>query len=67
MEYDSILKQNIYHYEKRRDPFDEDIINAILEKEQPDFDDKPLKVLSSSLRGYVKDLHKLQKESTPLK
>lgn len=39
--------------EKRRDRFEEDIINAILEREDVDLDTKPLDIVSESLRGYM--------------
>lgn len=58
--YDSIIKPTIQRAENKRDHFEEDIIKAILEKEEQEFDDKPLELVSESLRGYIHDLKEMQ-------
>lgn len=61
MEFDSILKPAIQRREKKRDRFEEEIIKTILEREE--LEDKPLELVTESLKGYIKDLHNLQAES----
>lgn len=51
--YDTLLKPAIMRAEKKRDKFDDDIIKAILEREETDQDLKPLNIFSESLKGYV--------------
>lgn len=58
--FDSILSPQIRMKEKKRDRFDEDIIKSILEREDTDFDSKPLDFVTESLRGYMHDLKELQ-------
>ena len=60
---DSILPYAIAQKEKKKDRFDEDIIKSILNQEEVEAQvDKPLKIYSESLKGYIEDLKKLQKE-----
>lgn len=51
--YDSVLGPALRRAEKQRDKFDDDIIKAILEREETDQDEKPLQIFSESLKGYV--------------
>lgn len=51
--FDEVLSPQIRLKEKRRDRFEEDIINSILEREGVDLDNKPLEIVSESLRGYM--------------
>jgi len=58
--YDEILSPQIRLKETKRDHFDEDIIKSILEREDAgDLDNKPLEIVTESLRGYIHDLHEL--------
>lgn len=55
--FDNILGLSIKRQQKKFDHFEENIIKAILEKEE--MEDKPLELVTKSLKGYVKDLHLL--------
>lgn len=59
--FDDILKPSLQKAEKRKDKFDDDIIRAILERGEIDEDEKPLKIFSESLKGYITDVKDLQK------
>lgn len=54
--FDDILTPAIARQAKNRDRFEEDIIKTILEREDREDDEKPLEILSESLKGYIKDL-----------
>lgn len=58
--YDDILSPQIRLKERKRDRFEEDIIHSLLEREDADFDSKPLDIVTESLRGYMHDLKTLQ-------
>lgn len=64
--YDDIIKPAILRQQKKHDHFEEDIIKGILEREEWEDEDKPLEIFSESLKGYIKDVHKLQKEAKSL-
>jgi len=58
--YDDILKPGIMRQEKKRDRFEEDIIKHILQQEDVEGLDKPIELVTESLKGYIKDLRDLQ-------
>lgn len=60
--YDDIIKPAILRQQKKFDHFEEDIIKGILEKEEWEDEDKPLEIFSESLKGYVQDVQKLQRD-----
>lgn len=62
--FDDILRPALLRQEKKRDRFEEDIIHAILDREETEIDSKPLEIVSESLKGYIKDLKDLQTNST---
>ena len=54
--YDDIIKPAILRQQKKHDPFEEDIIKGILEREEWQDEDKPLEIFSESLKGYIADV-----------
>lgn len=60
--YDDILYGSIRRAEKKKDHFDEDIIRAILEREETEEDSKPLEIITESLKGYMHELKDLQQK-----
>ena len=58
LQYDSVIKPTLLRAERKRDHFEEDILKAILEKE--DEDGKPLELVTPALKGYMQDLKELQ-------
>lgn len=62
--FDDILRPALLRQEKKRDRFEEDIIHAILDREETEIDSKPLEIVSESLKGYIKDLRDLQTNSS---
>ena len=58
--YDTILESAIKRTQSKRDHFEEDIIKPILEGEEKEGEEKPMTILSESLKGYVKDIKYMQ-------
>lgn len=58
--YDEIIKNSVRRTEKKRDRFEEDIIKAILEREETEADQKPLELVTESLKGYIRDIKDMQ-------
>ncbi|CDW91502.1 50s ribosomal protein l4 [Stylonychia lemnae] len=59
--YDTLLPNHVARQERKRDRFDEDIIRSILEREDfAEIEDKPLQIVTESLKGYIQDLKELQ-------
>ena len=58
LKYDSVIKSTLLRAERKRDHFEEDILKAILEKE--DEDGRPLELITPTLKGYMQDLKELQ-------
>jgi len=60
--YDDILQHQINRKEKKIDKFNDLIIKKTLE-EDPELFDKPLTLLTRSLKGYVRELKAVQQKS----
>ena len=60
--FDDLIKPAVLRQQRKHDHFEEDIIKGILEREEWEDEDKPLKIFSESLKGYVKDVKELQKK-----
>ena len=61
--YDDVVFAQVRRQEKKRDRFDEDIIQAILQREENEEDGQPLELITESLRGFMHELKDLQKGS----